>query len=66
MAAEGASLVEAVLATNSRGATLVNVIAGFGVVAELVTHGARALGPKWPLNTAVGATGIVVRAALLV
>lgn len=66
MAAEGASLVEAVLATNSRGATLIDVVAGFGIVAELVTHRACALGPKWPLNTAVGAAGIVVRAALLV
>lgn len=66
VAAEWASLVKAVLATNSGRTALVNIITGFRVIAQLITHGARALGPKRPLNTTVCAASIVVRAALLV
>lgn len=66
VAAEWASLVKAVLATNSRRIALVNIITGFRVIAQLITRGARALGPKRPLNTTVCAASIVVRAALLV
>lgn len=66
VAAEGASLIKAVLAAQSRWAALVHILAGFGVVAQLITHRARALGPEWPLDAAVGAAGIVVGAALLI
>lgn len=66
MTAKGASLVEAMLATQARGATLVYVITRLRVVTQVVAHGTRALGPKRPLDAAVGATCVVVSAALLV
>lgn len=66
VAAEGAPLIKAVLAAESGGAALIDVLAGFGVIAQLKTHRARALGPKRPLNAAVSAAGVVVRTALLI
>lgn len=66
MAAERAPLIEAVLAAQSRRAALVDVLAGFGVVAQLKTHRACALGPERSLDAAVGAAGVVVGAALLI
>lgn len=66
MAAERAPLVEAVLAAESRWAALIDILAGFGVVAQLKTHRAGTLGPERPLDAAVGAAGIVVSAALLI
>lgn len=66
VAPEGAPLVEAVLAAEAWRLALVNVLARLRVVGQLEAHGARALGAKRPLDTAVGAAGVVVCAALLV
>lgn len=38
VAAEGASLVKTVLATLSRGVTLIYIFTGFGVIAHLIAH----------------------------
>lgn len=66
MAAERAPLIKAVLAAQSRWAALIDILTCFGVVAQLKTHGARALGSERPLDAAVGAASIVVGAALLI
>lgn len=66
VAAERPSLIKAVLATQSRRITLIHILTGFRVIAQLIAHRTCALGPKWPLDTTMGAASIVVRAALLI
>lgn len=64
--AERTFLIKAVLAAQAWGITLINIFTGFSVIAELITHRACALGPKWPLDTAMCAASIVIRAAFLI
>lgn len=66
MAAERASLIKTVLATETRRTALINVLTGFGVIGQLIAHRAGALGPKRPLDAAMGAAGVVVRTAFLI
>lgn len=66
MATERASFIKAVLATKSRGITLIYILTGFRVIAKLITHRTCTLCPKWSLDTTVGATSIVVRTTLLI
>lgn len=66
MAAERASLIKAVLATESWRNTFIHIFTGFRVIAQLITHRACALGPKRSLNTTMGAASIVVGTALLI
>ena len=61
---ERAPLVEAQLAAEARDQALVDVLAGLGVVEELVPRGAGALGPEGPLD-AVGAAATVVQRAVV-
>lgn len=66
VASEGASLIEAVLTAQTRRFTLVHVLARLRVVTELEPRGTRTLGPERALDAAVGATGIVIAATLLI
>ena len=60
VAAERASLVKAVLATQSGGITLVYILTCLGVIAQLIAHRARALSPKGSLHAPMGAASVVV------
>lgn len=60
VAAERASVIKAMLATNSRGVALIYILTCLGVIAQLVSNGASALSPKWPLNTTMSAACVVV------
>lgn len=66
VAAERASFIKAMLATHSRRMTFVYILTGFGVITQLIAHRASALGPEGPLDTAMSAASIVVKAALLI
>ncbi len=66
MAAEGASLVEAVLTADARRMAFIEILTRLWVVTQLEAHGTRALGSKRALDAAVSAARIVIRAALLI
>lgn len=59
MAPEGASLVEAVLATETRNQAFIDVITSLGVIEELESRWTCALSPKWTLDATIAAASIV-------
>jgi len=59
VAPEGAPLVVALLAAEARDQALVDVLAGLGVVEELVPRRAGALGPEGPLDAVAAAAAVV-------
>jgi len=63
---EASSLVEALLAAETRDQALVYVITSLGVIEELKSWWTGALSSKWSLDTIVAAASIVQHAVVFV